>query len=153
MADDDVIDLDRYRTDLARESDESGLSLLGAEGEHRHFALPLWRMATVAGASWAGLVRARGGSDPQATTVVDLASYEPRSSPPGGMPGDPHRNPPAITEEPGGALIVSVARPAGDGWYVVLAGREPGKVLGGEREDLLFLAGECAGLLAILGSG
>lgn len=151
MSDDDVIDLERYRTEQARQSDETGLSLLGAEGDHRHFALPLWRMATVVGATWAGLVKAPGGREPTAVTVVDLGSYEPRPLPPGGMPGDPHLNPPALVEEPGGALIISVARPEGDGWYVVLDGRDAGAVIGREREDLLFLAGECAGLLALLG--
>lgn len=151
MTDDDVIDLERYRTEQAHQSDGMGLSLLGAEGDYRHFALPLWRMATVVGANWAGLIRASGGRECTAVTVVDLGAYEPRPMPPGGMPGDPHIEPPGLIEEPGGALIVAVGRPEGDGWFVVLDGRESGAVLAGEREDLLFLAGECSGLLALLG--
>ncbi|MEQ9568650.1 MAG: hypothetical protein RLN75_00550 [Longimicrobiales bacterium] len=57
MSDDDVIDLRRYREEQERESDEGGLSLMGADGDRRHFALPLWRMAAVASATWSGLVR------------------------------------------------------------------------------------------------
>ena len=44
----------------------------GAEGDRRHFALPLWRMANAASADWAGIVRWTE-SGPEATTVLDLA--------------------------------------------------------------------------------
>lgn len=150
MTDDDVIDLRQYREDQARESEESGLSLMGADGDHRHFALPLWRMASVAQATWSGLVRSRDGTDPTPITVVDLSSIEPRSVPPGGLPGDPLATPPALSEEPAGTLIVAVGRRNGDSWYVVLGGRSPAALEPREREDLLFLAGECAGLVSLL---
>lgn len=150
MSEDDVIDIGQYREAQARASADGGLSLMGADGDRRHFALPLWRMAASVGASWSGLVRSRDGADPTPVTVVDLASADPRAVPPGGLPGDPMTPPPALTEEPDGTLLVAVGRPDGDSWYVVLAGRTPGPLEARQREDLLFLAGECAGLISFL---
>lgn len=149
MSDDDVIDLQRYRNQRSDSTTESGLSLLGAEGPYRHLALPLWRMATLVAAQWAGLVRAPGGRDPTVLTAVDLASASARPAPPGGVPGDPHLTPPALIEEPDGAMIAAVARIGGDGWYVVLADRVAGAVPHVERSEVIFLAGECAALVAV----
>ncbi len=149
MTDDDVIDLRKYREQQAREDDGGGLSLMGADGERRHFALPLWRMASVARATWSGLIRARPGGEPTPITVVDTVSVDTRPTPPGGLPGDPLLPPPAITEEPDGTLLVAVGVVKGDSWYVALGGRTPAPLEPREREDLLFLAGECAGLVAL----
>lgn len=149
MSDDDVIDLQKYRDQQERADDEGGLSLMGAEGERRHFALPLWRMASVARATWSGLIRARPGREPTPVTVVDTASVDTRRTPPGGLPGDPLLPPPGLIQEPDGTVLVAVGVVKGDSWYVALGGRTPGPLEPREREDLLFLAGECAGLVAL----
>ncbi|MEQ9568649.1 MAG: hypothetical protein RLN75_00545 [Longimicrobiales bacterium] len=58
--------------------------------------------------------------------------------------------PPALVEEPDGTLLVAVGQIGGDSWYVALGGRTSGALEPREREDLLFLAGECAGLVSLL---
>lgn len=153
MGHDDVIDLDRYREE-SRGGSGAGVSLHGADGEHRHFALPLWRMASVSGARWAGLVRHGGGDDPPvAVTAVDLAAGGPREAPPGGLPGPEVRRPPHLAEHSDGRVVLPVGGFGGAAWSVVLGDRSRGPLGPGIREDLLFLAGECAGLLAVLGRG
>ena len=150
MASDDVIDLERYREE-ARAGSGSGLSLLGAEGERRHFALPLWRMATASRARWAGLVRGSGGGEPPTViTALDLRPGGPREVPPKGLPDPPLRHPPYLVEVPDGRLVLAVGVVGGHSWYVVLGERGPRPLEPRRREDLLFLAGECSGLLAVL---
>ncbi|MBT8405231.1 MAG: hypothetical protein KJP18_15310 [Gemmatimonadetes bacterium] len=144
MRDDTVIHLDDYRRSTASDP-RAGLSLAGAEGGRRHFTLPLWRMASATGADWAGLVRWTGDG-PDAVTVVDLDAGPARSEPAEGLPRPTDAVPPDIRMV-GSQLTLALGRYGGDSWGVVLGGAAV--TLGSVRDQLLFLAGECAGLLAL----
>ena len=152
MANDDVIDLSRYRRRQADRKD-AGLSLLGAEGVYRHFALPLWRMASVAGATWAGLVRRLEEGPAETLVAVDLRPGGARREPEGGLTEAPLQPPPHIVEDPDGRRTLAVSVDGRGQWYVVLGEGTPSSLGARAREDLLFLAGECAGLLAVLEAG
>ena len=145
MSDDRVIHLDDYRR--ADDPDaRRGLSLVGAEGDRRHFALPLWRMANTASADWAGIVRWTE-SGPEATTVLDLSADPARQRPPSGFPASPGANPPDVVETNEG-VVLPLGRHGESRWAALLAGRSVR--MRAARDELLFLAGECAGLLALL---
>jgi hypothetical protein len=157
MSDDRIIDLTvRLR---ARESDEGTghpLSLRGTDGERRRYALPLWRMAHVAQARWAALVCEELRHEPTAVVVIDLAEDPPRAAPEDGIPRlEPDAAPPAILTCEGGGLVLPLgAGSDGMRWYAVTADRESAELpLAARRDDLLFLAGECAGLLELVETG
>lgn len=150
VMDDQIIDLTSYG---APGDDEGGtFALWGSEGERSRFALPVWRCIFLLDGDRGGIVStgpegrmgevepffvldlgnepARTGFDP---AVLDLVAGE---------------EPPALgTRE--GAGVVLLARDEGRRWWLVVTGPEVGRetLESGEREDLLFLAGECAGLL------
>ncbi len=153
MRDDDVIDLGQYRAAQEAEEESMGLSLIGGEGCYRHFALPLWRMAALAAANWAGLIQTDSVGSTEAVTVVDLGGFNARPAPPDGFPPIPDLDPPALIECPDGSLVLPVAHAWDRTWTVVLAIRKPEVLTRPEREDLLFLAGECSGLLLLLEEG
>lgn len=148
MGSDDVIDLAQGPGRPL----PSTLALRGVEGEWRHFALPLWRMARVAGSEWSGLVRVAPRSGPLAITVVDLGAPRARSEPVEGLPSPPAAGRPHIRQGADGTIVVSMGTVGDDDWYVVLAGGS-GRSLGPRRRlELLFLAGECAGMLGLTGA-
>jgi hypothetical protein len=144
MDDEPVIHLDAYRKQRAA-APRRGLALSGAEGERRHFALPLWRMASAAGADWAAVVRWVDGVG-RSVTVLDLDRDRPRDEPPQGLPSAPSEPPPAVIED-GSTRVLPIGAHEGDVWAVVLSGAQLAERM--PREELLFLAGECAGLLML----
>ena len=144
MRDDRVIHLDDYRRSTAA-APRAGLSLAGAEGGRRHFALPLWRMAATTGADWAGLVRWTDDG-PDAVTVVDLSAGVARSEPAEGLPSPVVASPPDIRVV-GSQITLTLGRFGGETWAVVLGGTAV--ALRSVRDELRFLSGECAGLVAL----
>jgi hypothetical protein len=55
---------------------------------------------------------------------------------------------PAVEEGRGGTVTVALGENDAGAWYLVVDGiPEDRRLAGRDREDLLFLAGECAGLL------
>lgn len=150
---DDVIDLTPYlptqpQADVSRGS----MALWGAEGERSRFALPLWRIIHLARAErgaiayasvdrpdvWAPFVVLDLGADP-ARTDMDSAVV-PRF--------DADESPSLIDYEAGG-VVVFLGSADGILWSLVVDGKtDRTDPLGTtSREDVLFLAGECAGLL------
>ncbi len=152
---DDVIDLTKYLggAPAAGEPDgsRSSFSVWGGDGERSRFALPIWRSIYLVGGGRGGLVwvAEQGDSEPQALFVLDLAAEPARTDftlP--AVEGDDLGEAPTVLEE-GDAVAVYLGSREGKSWFLVLddrgAANEP--VTAGTREDLLFLAGECAGLL------
>jgi len=152
---DGIIDLTQYlpKKDEEQEGESrSGtFALWGADGERSRFALPLWRSIYLAGGERGAIVRlplvGRRRLDP--FVVLDLASDPPRTD-----------FDVALVEGLGGGEAPGVRDAAGEGlsvylgvgddaeWFLVVAERQGEDELGvGPREDILFMCGECAGLL------
>lgn len=154
--DDNVIDITPYLRGDDDEDDDSVFTLWGGDAERARFALPLWRAAYLFNGRRSALVWAAagdGGADPEALTVLDLRSEQARTA----FPADVLRGLGEATK-PGTAAVgdegvtVYLGEEDARRWYLVVDDIE-------EREekdlpepnrpiaDLLFLAGECAGLL------
>ncbi len=152
----EIIDLGEY----LRRRDEGGkptstFCLWGAEGERSRFALPLWRAIYLAAGERGGIVwETEGGGAPRPFVVLDLGSdparidFEWHSGP--GL--DPDRVP-DVLPGPDGGLAVYLGSEGEKRWFLLLAGGTEGlkEPKGRDREDILFLAGECAGLLFLRG--
>lgn len=154
--DDRIIDLSDYleRRPGSGTAEKSSFAVWGGEGERSRFALPLWRAIYLVGGDRGGLVRARkGASPPEELTpffVLDLASDPPRTEfSPGAVEEAWTRESPAVADRgPGGVAVLLGEEEAWKWFLVVDDGKESREPLDRDvRDDLLFLAGECAGLL------
>lgn len=155
--DDRIIDLGEYirkREEREEASSRRAFAVWGGEGERSRFALPLWRAAYLAGGSRAALVWGRPGSTESRLRpfmVLDLAVEPARTDIPGelveGIRDAPE--PPVVGGREGREVVVFLGERANRRWYLVVTDlEEDARPLDGQgREDVLFLAGECAGLL------
>ena len=150
---DEIIDLTRYlkrepATDLPRGS----MTLWGADGERSRFALPLWRIIHLSRGQRGMILHAPVGRTREATpfVVLDLGSDPARTD------VDASRLPrfgpdegPSLLDLGTDGLAVFLGARAGAVWTLWVDGiAERGDMLATSiREDVLFLAGECAGLL------
>ncbi len=151
---DGIIDLTQYLDRGERESEEASsttFALWGADGERSRFALPLWRSIYLAGGDRGAIV----WRDPvdrdslRPFVVLDLAKDPPRTAFDGSLVGNSEDEPPTLHEEGEHGLSILLGSREGRQWFMVID-KEGGKstpVRGRDREDILFLAGECAGLL------
>ncbi len=152
---DGIIDLTAYLRD--REGDADGppargaFALWGAEGERSRFALPLWRVVYLAGGGRGGIVSTRAGeAAPTPFVVLDLEQDPPRLDFPMDMTAAlATAASPALEDLAGGRGLAVFLGAAGERrWYLLVAGGdERGELRSRDREDILFLSGECAGLL------
>ena len=152
--DDDVIDLTLYRDRdvLAREAgtERANFSVFGGDGDRSRFALPVWRSIYLVGGRRGALVWVpRGITDnPTAEFVLDLAADPARTAlhlPDAGTADS--CDPPTLFEAADSVAVFLGTRDEKN-WFLVLDDYGPaGAVQGYARGDLLFLAGECAGLL------
>ncbi len=161
--DDDVIDLTSYRGKAfprtEREGSPSRFAVWGAEGRRSRFALPVWRAIYLVAGGRGGLVwTSQGGGAagdavgdaavPEPLFVLDLASEPARTefTPPSLEVLDA-REPPTLLEQEGSVVVYLGSRDDRN-WFLILDGRSPSEPLDSDaKEDLMFLAGECAGLL------
>jgi hypothetical protein len=150
---DEIIDIASY---LDRDSDEDILpgtiALWGVDGERSRFALPLWRVVHLAGAERGVILwrYASGDRTPQAFVVIDLASDPPRLELAGRATECCEMCDTATLHDLGPAgLVVYLGSRGGRIWCLLAEGGEGRQVPldPKRREDILFLAGECAGLL------
>ncbi|MDP2959221.1 MAG: hypothetical protein Q8N53_22555 [Longimicrobiales bacterium] len=148
---DGIIDLGEYlrRREGGQES-VSTFALWGAEGERSRFALPLWRAIYLASGARGGVVWDSGAGGPLTPFVVlDLGSDPARTHfDSGGAHERDFGHAPELTTAAGG-LSVYLGEERGKRWFLLVEGGTEGltEPTGRDREDILFLAGECAGLL------
>ncbi len=148
---DHVIDLREYLK--GKKEDRRGtFSIWGGEGERSRFALPMWRAIYLAQGDWGALLWGRDEHVPRKLTpffVLDLKSDPARTDvDPQLADGLWSGEAPQLLEHPGGTVLVLLGKRNGRRWFLAISGE--GVDAGPEaaiRDDLLFLAGECAGLL------
>jgi hypothetical protein len=149
---DGIIDLGEHlRRREGSQEPASTFALWGAEGERSRFALPLWRAIYLASAQRGGIL----WEGPEAGAlfpfvVLDLASDPPRTGFAwDGAPGLDGSRVPEVLPAPDGGLAVYLGEEEGRRWFLLVTGGPEGvaEPIGRDREDILFLAGECAGLL------
>lgn len=150
--DDQVIDLQEY-LERRPESRRTSFAVWGGEGERSRFALPVWRAIYLVGGDRGALVWLDEHTDrAHSFFVLDLGSESPRTDFDLGILDELRSSTveaPRIADvNPGGAAVYLGAKD-GRSWYLVVddgtLARE--SLTPRERDDLLFLAGECAGLL------
>lgn len=149
----EIIDITRY---FKRESEDDiprgSMALWGADGERSRFALPLWRIIHLARAergliAWAedGLRRSHTpfvvldlGADP-ARTDIEVA----------GLPTFGPDDTPTLVDRDAEGIVIHLGSRRGRSWMLLVDGTSPrnAPLAARAREDVLFLAGECAGLL------
>lgn len=150
---DEIIDITRYlKRESASELPRGTMALWGADGERSRFALPLWRIIYLAQGERAAIgwshVERRDRVTP--FVVLDIASDPARREiDPSVIPKfGPNEGPSLVDFEADGLVVFLGARSERIWTLLVDGGSERDTPLSPPaREDVLFLAGECAGLL------
>ena len=156
-SDDQVIDLAAY---LRRKEAEAGsddrttFTLWGGEGERARFALPLWRAAYLLGGRRSALLWLRkdvAAEEPEPLIVLDLREDNARLDfTPSSLRGLADAAKPGTFASASGGLAVYLGEESDRKWYLVVDDLD-GEIPMRPQNDLLFLAGECAGLLFFRG--
>ena len=150
---DEIIDITRYfERDPVEEVLPRTIALWGADGERSRFALPLWRVVHLAGAERGVILwrHASGDRAPQPFVVIDLARDPARLDLDGVSLDCCEAAERATLHDLGSAgLVVYLGSRDGRIWCLLAEGGESRRtpLEPKKREDVLFLAGECAGLL------
>lgn len=151
----DIIDLEAYRR-RRPESRRTAFAVWGGEGERSRLALPLWRAIYLVGGERGGLVWVADGQDPQrglnAFFVLDLADEEPRIEFSPDLLGEVRNatsGAPILSESLPGGVAVFLGADRGRRWFLVVddSGIPRESMDAAARNDLLFIAGECSGLI------
>jgi len=154
--DDQVIDLPSYvkRKEAEASDAHSTFSFVGGEGERSRFALPLWRAAYLASGARAALVSlsadvVAGASPPEPLVVLDLREEPARMDfGAAALRGLAEATAPGTPSEGSEAVAVYLGQEDDRRWYLLIDDLEGASEMSGRaRDDLLFLAGECSGLL------
>ncbi len=161
---DDIIDLGEYlrKRDEADKAPRTAFAVWGGDGERSRFALPLWRVVYLAGGSRGALVWIPSGDDRPARlrplVVLDVTEDPARIRFPAGLVhGMKDAAAPTLREKGEEGLAVYLGEQDGRRWFLVvdeLGERPPETEAAGQgraRDDILFLAGECAGRLFFRG--
>jgi hypothetical protein len=148
---DEIIDLSRIIARRAEGGAPAGtMTLWGADGERSRFALPLWRVVHLAGAERGVLFwqRASDPAPPRPFVVLDTAHDPARLDVPDSIS--------VCVEDASGelhdlgqtGLVVCLGTKSDRAWAILAdGGQRRAPLTSRKREDILFLAGECAGLL------
>ena len=149
---DGIIDLTQYLHGGDGQLPRGTFALWGADGERSRFALPLWRIIYLAGGGRGVLLHrpTEGGGDAEPFVILDLAQDPPRTAiDPASLRGDENSESPAMFDRRGAGLLVRLGARNGREWLILVdpTGDRDGPLEPRVREDILFLAGECAGLL------
>jgi hypothetical protein len=152
MVDDHIIDIREYLADSLEDRSPGTFAVWGGGGSRSRLALPLWRAIYLAKGDWGGIVsvsRDGPGTVPKPIFILDLRQEPARLE----CPQDSIRilkgeAAPAVACTPEAGVAVLMGGDPERYWYLLVQGS--GEVVvpkGKDRETLLFLAGECAGLL------
>ena len=150
---DEIIDISRYfnrkpASDLPRGS----IALWEGDGERSRFALPLWRILHLARAERGMIVSCEPGMHHLAEpfVVLDLGSEPARTGiEPDAMPGYGEDDAPSLLDREAEGLAIFLGAGEGRVWALLVdvGAARSAPLPATLREDILFLAGECAGLL------
>lgn len=151
---DQVIDINQYLKGTGTGSG-GAFSVWGGEEGAARFALPVWRAVYLLGGGFGGIFHQGSNpvEKPEPFFVLDLKEDPARTA----IPAVPESvlgltDAPAVATWSGGGAVVFLGRVGDRRWFLAIHGGEEGRELSGRRrEDLLFLAGECAGLLFFRG--
>ena len=149
----EIIDITRYlKREPASDLPRGSMALWGAEGERSRFALPLWRIIYLAEAERGLIVssEAEGDRTQDPFVVLDLAHEPARTDvDPTAIPEFSVEEGPSLVDFEAEGLVVFLGTRAGRVWTLLVDGGSTRKtpLSPSAREDILFLAGVCAGLL------
>jgi hypothetical protein len=148
---DEIIDLSHFIERRASSGAPPGMmALWGADGERSRFALPLWRVAHLAGAERAVIFWRAVSGDPAPTpfVVLDVAHDPARLQLKELAPVCGEHSPAELHDRGREGLVVCLGTKGDRVWGLLVDGGARAAPLSSrEREDILFLSGECAGLL------
>lgn len=150
---DKIIDIGRYLDrDAARSHAPATMALWGADGDRSRFALPLWRIVHLAQADRGVIFWRDEEADrtPNPFVVIDLAQDPARLAVDGAaLPNCEPTNAATLHDLGPRGLLVCLGSRDGRHWCLMAdgGGAREGVLDARRREDVLFLAGECAGLL------
>ena len=156
--DDDVIDLTQYLAGPAP-GEASAFSVFGGGGPSSRFALPVWRSVYLLQGNRGGVLTV---SDPDGEVapvfLLDLAEDPARVDLPmeGAQLLEPHRRGDRlVVNAEGGWAAVKLGDEDGLVYFTVVTGMEDTSIVSEMevRQDFLFLAGECSGLIFHWGLG
>ena len=152
MADDHVIDIRRYLGQSPAGKDEGAFAVWGGGGERARFALPLWRAIYLVGGDWGGIVslsKLETEKVAQPLFILDLKQDPARTViPTVSLRLLQNEEAPASVFTMEQELAVLLGESDEGQWFLQILGGSSGTAPEGRaRETLLFLAGECAGLL------
>jgi hypothetical protein len=148
---DDIIDLSAFIERRAGSRAPVGtMALWGAEGERSRFALPLWRVVHLAGAE-RGVIfwqRLSGDTTPRPFVVLDVAKDPARLELRSEQTDFGDDESAQLQDRGGDGLLVRLGTKDDRVWGLLADGGGGHATLTARnREDILFLSGECAGLL------
>lgn len=147
--DENIIDLRSFLEDAPGRRD-GVFALWGGDQNRVRLAVPLWRAIFLLGGDRGAVVSgSEGGGPPQPFFVLDLGDDPARTEFPEESTGLLNgRTAPGIGTSPEGGVAVLLGIEEGRRWHLVVTGPDLRLELDPRlREELLFLAGECAGLL------
>ena len=151
MAEDHVIDIRRYLGQSPGKQDDGAFSVWGGGDERSRFALPLWRAIYLVGGNWGGIVSLSKVEEEEAQPlfILDLRQDPARTyCPPASLHLLRGEHVPALTSTADQELTVLLGEDDERWWFLQVLGRTSTALPEGKtKENLLFLAGECAGLL------
>jgi hypothetical protein len=151
---DEIIDLTQYlnREPAEQKPSRAAFAPWGADGERSRFALPLWRTIYLAQGERGSIVwrDADSDGDPHAFLVLDLGQDPARLLVNhDAIPLTEDGEPPALHDHGSEGVAVFLGVRGTRIWHLVVDGgdQRTSALTARTREDILFLAGECAGLL------
>jgi hypothetical protein len=148
---DEIIDLSNFIERRASSDAPPGMmALWGADGERSRFALPMWRVVHIAGAE-RGVIFWRpvsGDTTSRPFVVLDVGHEPARLQLSEAVTVCEERPSAELHDRGPDGLVVCLGTKGDRVWGLVADGGSRESALSAkEREDILFLAGECAGLL------
>jgi hypothetical protein len=149
---DRIIDIRDYLDGPEEDRSPGAFSVFGGGGERSRFALPVWRAIFLADGDWGGIIalpKANPEASPVPFFVLDLKEEPARTECfRGSFRKLRGQTAPALATTGGGGMVVRLGDDEERIWFLELRGGSGGLALEeGAEETLLFLAGECAGLL------
>lgn len=150
--DERVIDIGRYLKGSDPTRKLGAFSVWDGGNDRSRFALPVWRAIYLAGGDWGAIIRhdlSEDGANPKPFFILDLRDDRARTDcPTEGLRELEEARVPSLALTRDGGLSVLLGREGSGLWCLQVQGRQERSDLEDEeRETLLFLAGECAGLL------